>query len=216
MKGTTKGPAPQVLIGWWAANGANPPPDWSTLQNPEKAAILLALLEEQKFVCVYCGGAVSTAWQSAHIEHFWPRWKFKDLSFDWSNLFASCGPPTAKGQPSICGGAKGNWIPANHIDPTDPDCERKFSYDGLGQITPAALGGKPAAIMIDRLKLDDKTLDYQRGQVIGDLEREIARGRIDASNVAAEILSWRGTDGHGRLKAFGHVAARYLEDEPIS
>jgi hypothetical protein len=70
--------------------------------------------------------------------------------------------------------------------------------------------------MIDRLKLDHDSLDYLRGQVISDLEQEIAKGAIDASNVAAEILSWRETDADGRLRNFGHVAARYLEDEPIS
>jgi uncharacterized protein (TIGR02646 family) len=216
LKGTTKGPAPQVLVEWWAANGSDPPPVWDTLQNPEKAAILLTLLEEQKFVCVYCGAAISAAWRSAHIEHFWPSTRFLALRFDWSNLFASCGPPTIKRQPKTCGDAKANWIPVNYIDPSDPDCERKFAYDGLGQIRPSALGGHTAATMIDRLKLDHSSLDYQRGQVIADLEREIAGGAIDASNVAAEIRSWRETDADGRLKAFGHVAARYLEDEPIT
>ena len=216
MKGTAKGPAPQILIDWRAANGSNPPPVWETLQNPEKAAILLALLEEQKFVCVYCGAAISAAWRSAHIEHFWPNSKFSALRFDWSNLFASCGPPAVTRQPKTCGDAKGNWVPANHVDRNDPDCERKFAYDGLGQIRPSALGGKSAAIMIDRLKLDHDSLDYLRGQVISELEQEIAKGAIDASNVAAEILSWRETDADGRLRNFGHVAARYLEDEPIS
>jgi uncharacterized protein (TIGR02646 family) len=215
LKGTTKGPAPQILIDWWAVNGSNPPPVWRTLQNPEKTAVLLALLEEQKFVCVYCGAAITTAWRSAHIEHFWPSSKFLTLRFDWSNLFASCGPPTVKRQPKICGDAKGNWVPANHIDPNDPDCERKFAYDGLGQIRPSALGGQPAAVMIDRLKLDHGSLDYQRRQVIAHVEQAIANGAIDASNVAAEVVSWRVPDADGRLRAFGHVAARYLEDESI-
>jgi uncharacterized protein (TIGR02646 family) len=216
LKGTTKEPSPQALIDWWAANGGDPPPVWAALQNPEKAAILLALIEEQKFVCVYCGAAISTAWRSAHIEHFWPSSRFPALRFEWSNLFASCGPPTVKRQPKTCGDAKGNWVPVNHIFPGDHDCERKFAYDGLGQIRPSVLGGKPANVMIDRLKLNHNSLDYQRRQIIDYLEQEIASGAIDASNVAAEILSWRGTDAGGHLRAFGHVAARYLEDEPLS
>ncbi len=68
----------------------------------------------------------------------------------------------------------------------------------------------------DRLNLYDSSLDYQRRQIIEHLEQEIALGAIDSSNVAAEILSWREPDADGRLRAFGHVAARYLEDEPIS
>ena len=64
--------------------------------------------------------------------------------------------------------------------------------------------------MIGRLKLDHNSLDYQRRQIIGYLEQEIASGAIDASNVTAEILSWRDAGADGHLKAFGHVAARYL------
>ena len=159
---------------------------------------------------MYCGAAISTAPRSTHIEHFWPSSKFRALRFDWANLFASCGPPTAKRQPRTCGDAKCNWVPANHIEPSDPDCERKFAYDGLGQIRPSALGGKSAETMIGRLKLDHNSLDYQRRQIIGYLEQEIASGAIDASNVTAEILSWRDAGADGHLKAFGHVAARYL------
>jgi uncharacterized protein (TIGR02646 family) len=216
LKGTTKGPAPKVLFEWWAANSSNPPPAWEALQNPEKQAVLLALLEEQKFVCVYCGATISTDWGSTHIEHFWPRSKFPALRFDWPNLLASCGPPTTKRQPRTCGAAKDNWVPANYVDPSDPDCEHKFAYDGLGQIIPSALGGMPATVMIDRLKLDDASLEYQRRQIIAELEKQVGCGTINAMTVAEEIRSWREPDASGHLREFGHVAARYLEDEPIS
>ena len=196
-------------------NGATPSPGWRTLQNPEKTSILLLLLNEQRYVCVYCGAAISSNTRFAHIEHFRPQSIFPALRFEWSNLYASCGPPTAKKQPKTCGDAKNNWIPKNHIDPTDPACEQKFAYDGRGQIRPSMLGGDSAAVMIKRLNLEDKSLIYQRYQIIAHLEEEIGAGMIDASNVAAEILSWRTVDGNGRLKAFGHVAARYLEYEPI-
>lgn len=215
MKGSAKEPAPQSLADWWTANGGDPPPGWADLQNPEKAAILLALLQEQKFVCVYCGAAISAAWRSAHIEHFWPSARFPALRFDWPNLFASCGPPADRRQPSTCGDAKGGWVPANHINPADPDVERKFAYDGLGQIKPSALGGPPASVMINRLRLDHASLNYQRRQIIAALEQDIAGRVIDASTVAAEIMSWREADAYGRLKSFGHVATRYLEDEPL-
>lgn len=210
-----KTPAPAVLINWWVANQSTPPPPWGQLQNPEKQALLLALLEEQNYVCIYCGKTVTIDPHSAHIEHFWPQSKFQALRFDWANLFASCGPKNQKNTPSICGDAKASWTPTNHIDPADPQCERKFAYDGNGAISSSALGGPQATNMIKRLKLDDDSLDYERFLIVAELEDRIREGEIDASNVAQEIGLWRAVGSDGRLKGYGHVAARYLEDEPL-
>ncbi|ESX11130.1 hypothetical protein X766_31855 [Mesorhizobium sp. LSJC255A00] len=186
------------------------------LQNPEKDAIKLALLVEQKHVCVYCGRAITTAHNDAHIEHFWPSSKFATLRFSWGNLYASCGPASKKGTPRICGDHKDDWTPANHIEPTDPAVEQKFSFDAAGGINPSTTGGTQAAMMIKRLNLEDPSLRYQRAAIIGALNALIEAGGITAVNVADEIAMWRSVDGDGRLKSFGYVAARYLEDEPIA
>lgn len=213
MKGSTKGPEPEALSNWWAVNGAEPPPIWKTLQNPEKDAIKLALLNEQGHVCVYCGRKITRAHKDAHIEHFRPSSKFPPLRFSWTNLFASCGPSTEKTVPRICGDQKEDWTPANHVEPTDPDVQSKFAYDAAGGIAVTASGGAQAGTMIQRLNLDDPSLRYQRAVIVQAIAALIEDGEINADNVAGEIAMWRSLDADGRLKSFGHVAARFLEDE---
>lgn len=215
MKGNAKGPAPAVLTTWWDANKSNPPPPWDQLQNPEKQEILQALLDEQHHVCVYCGKRITAAFHSAHIEHFRPQSSHRNVRFDWNNLFASCGPVGKKNTPKICGDAKGHWDPRNHIEPTDPLCEQKFVYDGNGAIWPSAIGGTEAQTMIDKLNLDNESLDFERLLIVADLEERIRDGKIDATSVAQEIALWRAIASDGTLKAYSHVAARYLEEEPI-
>ena len=152
----------------------------------------------------------------AHIEHFRPSSKFPTLRFSWGNLYASCGPASGKGTPRICGDHKDNWTPANHIEPTDPSVEQKFSYDAAGGIGSSVAGGDRAAVMIKKLNLDDPSLRYQRATIIEALNTLIQAGDITAANVADEIAMWRSVDGDGRLKSFGHVAARFLEEEPVA
>ena len=215
MKGNAKGPAPAVLTTWWDENKSEPPPPWDQLRHPEKEAILRALLDEQKHVCVYCGKRITIAFRSSHIEHFRPQSIHSNLRFHWDNLFASCGPTGQKNTPKLCGDAKGHWDPMDHIEPTDPLCEQKFVYDGNGAIWPSAIGGEHAQRMIDKLNLDDDSLNFERLLIVAELEERIRDGRIDATNVAREIVLWRASDSNGTLKAYGHVAARYLEEEPI-
>lgn len=213
MKGNAKSAKPLVLTDWWAANSASPPPPWNHLQSPEKQQILVALLKEQRYVCTYCGRAISAEPHSSHIEHFWPQSKFQHRRFDWPNLFASCGPTGKKNTPKICGDAKGNWAPVNSIDPTDPQCEQKFSFDGNGAISSSTVGGTQADRMVKKLNLGDATLDYERFFIVAKLEEQIRDGEIDKTNVGQEIQLWRTVGSDGKRKAFGHVAARYLEDE---
>jgi len=204
-----------VLTDWWTTYSTNPPPHWSELKNPEKHQVLEALLCEQHHVCVYCGKRITIEYHRSHIEHFWPQSKFHNRRFEWNNLFASCGPTGHTNTPQTCGDHKGGWTPTNHIDPADPHCEQRFSYDGNGTISPSPIGGAQAAKMIEKLNLDDDSLDYDRFSIVAELEEWIQGGEIDALNVAQEIALWRDIDQDGKLKSYGHVAARYLEDEPL-
>lgn len=49
-----------------------------------------ALLEDQGYVCCYCGFPVTNDGMSCVIEHFRPKKEYKKLVFDYTNLFASC------------------------------------------------------------------------------------------------------------------------------
>lgn len=152
----------------------------------------------------------------AHIEHFQPSSKFPAQRFSWGNLYASCGPANKKGRPRICGDHKDSWTPVNHIEPTDPTVEQKFAYDAAGGISPSVAGGAQAAVMIKKLNLDDPSLRYQRAIIIESLNTLIGTGEITADSRDEEIAMWRSVDRDGRLKSFGHVAARYLEEETIA
>jgi uncharacterized protein (TIGR02646 family) len=218
LKGNAKAPSPQVLIDWRAKNNVPPAePNWQALMNPQKVQVHEALLAEQGLVCTYCGKRITTGYQSSHIEHFRPKSQYGALRFDWTNLFASCGPTGKANTPKTCGDAKGKWDPEGiaHVNPTDPQCAQRFSYDGNGAITPTTSRDVEAQTMIDKLRLDDSSLDLDRVVIIGDLERQIRDGVIDASNKADHIAVWRSFDTEGRFIGYGHVAARYLEDQVL-
>ncbi|WP_242151855.1 hypothetical protein [Sphingomonas sp. BAUL-RG-20F-R05-02] len=69
--------------------------------------------------------------------------------------------------------------------------------------------------MIDVLSLGDGSLDYERFLIVAELEDRIRDGTIDPANVTEEIALWSAIDAYGKRKAFGHVAVRYLGDEPL-
>jgi hypothetical protein len=132
-------------------------------------------------------------------------------------LFASCGPTGKKNAPRICGEFKDKWdpVPVSHVDPTDPNCEQMFGYGGNGEIWPSALARNRAQTMIVRLNLDDESLKYERLVIVTEIEERIADGTIDAANQAAEVGRWRTVDANGELLSYGHVAARYLEEQGL-
>lgn len=185
--------------------------------NPEKGQVHEALLAEQGHVCIYCGKRITTEFCSSHIEHFRPKSKCGTLRFDWTNLFGSCGPTGKINTPKTCGDAKDDWDPQGktHVNPTDPQCAQRFSYDGNGAITPTASGDVEAQTMIDKLRLCDESLAFERFVIISALEDQIRDGSIDALNKADQIAAWRSVDSEGRLIGYGHVAARYLEDQSL-
>jgi uncharacterized protein (TIGR02646 family) len=211
LRGASKRPSSAPLDAWWALNGADPAPAWKELQNPDKTLLLLDLLEDQDYCCVYCGRGITPDPFSSHIEHFWPQRKFEKRRFDWQNLFASCGPSRAKGS-RTCGAQKDDWVPANFVEPEAPGCRAGFSFDGLGQIHGTTVN---AANMVTVLNLDDDALVYERLEIIDYLEQLVRDGEIDESSKAAEIQLWLARDGDGKCKSFGHVAARYLEEQDM-
>lgn len=56
----------------------------------KKAALQLALCEEQRYLCAYCGRPIKADGDHMIVEHFTPRSKDKTLTFDWQNLLGVC------------------------------------------------------------------------------------------------------------------------------
>ncbi|RJF79226.1 TIGR02646 family protein [Azospirillum cavernae] len=217
MKHSPKGPQPVEFTGWLAEHQNEKNLSWESLNEfyEIKQSIIKSLRVEQGYVCAYCGRSLKIDGSDCHIEHFWPRDFYKNRTFDYLNLFASCGKKPTKNIPKTCGHAKDNWHDPNNQDliPSHPDCERRFRYDSTGQIKPKRKDDAMASQAIVALNLDDKTLKNERREVIAGLERAIEDGEINKTTRDKEIASLRALDKEGRAKPFGHVAALYLEQE---
>src|SRR5690242_6283971 len=48
------------------------------------------LFVEQRFLCIYCEGAIDEAHPPPPVDHWNPLSQFVDQVFDWSNLHLSC------------------------------------------------------------------------------------------------------------------------------
>lgn len=216
MRTVTKGTAPAAFVAWLNLANDDWTPTYRNLSGEPMTAAREALLLEHQFLCAYCGRAVRPDGSDSHIEHFFPQTRFRDWSVEWWNLFISCGRATGETCPATCGTEKGDWIPSPHfIIPSSQDNEARFKYDGLGDIAPRTTTDLAATTMIERLALNDDALALERRQIIAALESDLEAGELTPATIGEEIERWRSADASGRLKAFSHVAARYLEDEPV-
>lgn len=187
------------------------------LQNPQIGEVRKALLTEQSYVCAYCGRGLSEGSADSHIDHFRPRSHYNgttgnDLTLDFANFVASCGPPKVRQHPSTCGDAKGSQFDEQaHVAPWDPTCEPRFVYGPTGVVSPAA-GDAAAERMISMLALDHDSLVDERATILAMLENDIAAGEITAVTAQAEVDRWATIEG-GRRIPFSHVAVQYLRTE---
>jgi len=91
----------------------------------DKAQIWEALDLMQGGFCAYCECQLGRM----HIEHFKTRSSYRDLTFDWNNLFGSCGDSSQKGGWLRCGIYKDNG--AGTYDPElliKPDISNPSDY----------------------------------------------------------------------------------------
>lgn len=207
MKYVEKQEVPQSFEQWKAQANGNWQPTYAGLQNPEKAQLQDALLNEQGWVCCYCGRSIHQ--KNSHIEHFRPREHHPDKALSYDNLHASCIRETSPGSPLHCGHAKRNvFDEARAISPLTPDCERQFRYTLDGQVIPE---NDSAAYMSDLLKLDIEFLSERRAQILhGVFDNDFLE---NASTEELIILrdGYKQRNANGRLPDFGHVVERYAE-----
>jgi uncharacterized protein (TIGR02646 family) len=218
MKYSSKATPPASFVVWKASGTPDWQPTYKNFQKPERDDVWNALLAEQEFVCGYCGRRLKDDRSDSHIDHFRPQEHYNantgdDLTLDYDNFVASCGPPGRNGRPSTCGDAKGSkFDEAAHIAPWETDCEQRFSYGSSGEIAPTEGTDLAAKTMIENLKLDDRSLVEDRRKIVEALEFSITENEITEASVPEEIARWHTAD-NGRRKAFSQVATRYLEAE---
>ena len=100
---------------------------WEDADASVRQELRTRIHEMQAGLCSYCEAPLPSDW---HIEHLWPRARFPQRTFDWSNLFGSCH------RRDSCGRHKDHKVrdydPADLIDPAaeDPDGYLFFARDG--------------------------------------------------------------------------------------
>lgn len=210
MKHISKRASPASFEAWKSSKNQDWEPSYNNLQNPEKRVLHQALVEEQGWVCCYCGRGITLA--DSHVEHFRPQESYPDLALDFTNLHASCIRETKPGAPLHCGHAKGPaFDEAKHISPLDPDCEQRFIYAFNGAILAAVPADSAANYILSLLRLDIAFVRTRRQQVL----ESVFDPEFIQSATAEELLTlagaFRARPGDRALDEFGHVVALYAE-----
>lgn len=105
-------------------------------EDVELADIWQHLRAMQGEFCAYCECRLNRK----HVEHFMPRKKFSALTFEWSNLFGSCGDTWKKGGWDRCGIFKdngaGDYDIKQLIKPDDDNPDDYLLYLTTGRVVP--------------------------------------------------------------------------------
>ncbi|MBH8613429.1 retron system putative HNH endonuclease [Pseudomonas mohnii] len=208
MKRVIKGTEPASFTQWKSLANDEWTPSYSILRNPEKQALHESLLQEQGYVCCYCGNTITL--QSSHIEHFRPQNSFAHLDLDYTNLHASCQGETELPKPAHCGHSKGNRFPEQfHISPLQEDCESRFRYTLIGQIG-STQNDTSARNMIDILALNISFLNNRRKEKLKGIFDDGFLDDFSIEELEAIIHQYR-HPRDGQHEAFDHVIACYAE-----
>ncbi|WP_122280641.1 retron system putative HNH endonuclease [Pseudomonas syringae] len=209
MRRVIKGTEPASLTEWKASANEDWTPTYPTLQNPQRRDLHNSLLQEQNFLCCYCGA--ETDLDNSHIEHFRPQERYQPLALEYSNLHASCLRGTNKGTLLHCGHRKRSWFDEQlHVSPLEDDCEQRFRYLPNGKIQSNHPADAPAATMIEKLALDIAYLTKRRQEAITRVFDEQILASISDTELTLLVQGLRSGDANKQL-AFGHVVARYAE-----
>lgn len=182
----------------------------------------LSLLEEQGYICCYCGCRITL--DNVTVEHLKPRDKYKKQELDYSNLLASCDGGQNKRRknkratlnkneidrqyPLYCNCKKGNSeIP---VTPLIDNCEERFKYDEKGNIF-CEEGDNAAENTMNILNLNNSTLKNQRKAAIESIilyEDEIQKIKQEE---IARLSSKQDVDGVFGYLPFCFAMTSYLK-----
>lgn len=173
-----------------------------------KDALKNALLEEQGYICCYCGKRIFLDCNTI-LEHLLPRSNpnYQHLELDYNNILASCdgGQGVRRSGnrqfPEYCDSKKhNNVIP---ISPLDPNCESCFYFDEEGKIYPK----KPDANATIRiLGLDNSYLNHCRKAAL-----EFYKELPDDTNWDDELNLLHSLNTIGQYGEFCFVIESYIK-----
>lgn len=93
--------------------------NWRDVSYDHRHDIWLKLDEMQGHRCAYCENSIG---EDAHIEHFRQRGRYPQGTFDWTNLFGSCG------REDSCGKHKDKLSDYSHTDLIKMDVENPEDF----------------------------------------------------------------------------------------
>lgn len=196
----------------WKRMNAHKSVTYQDLTGDVKQELKQTLLDEQHWVCCYCGERILE--ENSHIEHLKPRSKYSQDQLDYYNMLASC---NGKKQ---CGDKKNDWYDShNTISPLSNNCEVRFLYSPDGQILPAADNDDAAVQTIENIGLNIKKLIALRSQSIEgalfvmnqELEGLDDQAYLDKLNELINVYST--TDHEDKLTPYNQAIICALKDE---
>ena len=126
MRRISKQDPPEVLRKWIGSNHA-----WDDFVADSTAypKVKQSLLDEQNHLCCYCESSVKD--ENSHIEHYEPRSRAQNRTYEYANLTCSCNGGGDRDR--HCGHKKGSAYDCKlFINPSIDDSEKLFSYDTEG------------------------------------------------------------------------------------
>jgi uncharacterized protein (TIGR02646 family) len=167
VKYIKKSEEPESFTVWKNLANEDWQPSWENFSKPQKTYVHDSLLQEQGFICCYCGRRINT--DDSHLEHLKPRTTYPQSALEYTNILASCQKDTVRKEPLHCGKIKDKWYDDNlMISPLDVNCAEFFRYTDDGQILATNNSEKQLAAetTIDKLALNIDKLKNLRAKSI--------------------------------------------------
>jgi uncharacterized protein (TIGR02646 family) len=202
---------PPIRLTQWKQKLGLRTPNWKSFPQAIKNEVYEGLLKEQGYICCYCGRPISR--RECHIEHFRPKSVYKELTFEYTNLIASCqGEDEDRPRtPVHCGHKKHAWFSEElMVSPLQEDCADYFKYSGFGEILPTEDKEKEAAAKetIRRLALHiDKLVKLRRAAI--DAALLVSDGLSD-DEINQLARGYEQRDNDGRFTPFSSVITYML------
>lgn len=205
---------------------------YKNLKGKIKADLRNSLLEEQGYICCFCGAAIGVVKDegdgnivilqkpiqnknkhNVRNAHIVPQSKAPQLSLNYNNICASCGKFINDDEQceEHCDLAqKDSILP---ITPLQKDCENFFSFNIDGTISPninkSKADQKKAEETINILKLNTKDLINQRYEIIRTFSDSIEKNPTNIDLYVKNLsMKYKDSDGINKYAPFFFVALK--------
>jgi uncharacterized protein (TIGR02646 family) len=210
LKYIIKGNEPKEFTEW---KTNEPNAVYEDLKDPEKSRVIEFLLNEQGFICCYCGGRIELA--NSNIEHVITRKDSPDKELDFQNFLASCsgGISRESKQHKHCNNYRSDKeLP---ISPFDKNCETYFKYKNTGEVISSKKRKdslddyKKVEMTLENLGLNSEILKEKRKNLINQTFELIGKGMI---NDISEEIKFYQSKQENKYQPFCFVIYSYLKD----